>query len=68
MPLFAVLRLPKWRMGYTLGLIMAIVGAVVPAMTNAMLPVPLRMAHGVEMVEDGFVQGLMMAWLLWVKK
>lgn len=67
-PLLSVLRMPRWRLGLWMGLILAIVGAVVPQLVNASWPLPLRMGHGAEMVLDSFAQGLMMAWLLWVKK
>ena len=67
-PLLAVLRMPKWRLGLWMGLILAIVGAVVPQVANVAWPLPLRLGHGVEVVCDSFAQGLMMAWLLWVKK
>ena len=67
-PLLAVIRMPKWRMGLWMGLILAIVGAVVPQLVNVAWPLPLRLGHGVEMVLDSFAQGLMMAWLLWVEK
>lgn len=67
-PLLAVLRMPKWRLGLWMGLILAIVGAVMPQVINVAWPLPLRLGHGVEMVCDSFAQGLMMAWLLWVKK
>ncbi len=67
-PLLAVLRMPKWRLGLWMGLILAIVGAVVPQVINVAWPLPLRLGHGVEMMCDSFAQGLMMAWLLWVKK
>ena len=67
-PLLAVLRMPKWRLGLWMGLVLAVVGAVVPQVINVAWPLPLRLGHGVEMVCDSFAQGLMMAWLLWVKK
>lgn len=67
-PLLAVLRMTRWRIGLWVGLILAVVGAVVPQLVNASWPLPLRMGHAVEMVLDSFVQGLMMAWLLWVEK
>jgi len=67
-PLLAALQMPKWRLGLWMGLMLAIVAAVVPQVINVMWPLPLRLGHGVEMVCDGFAQGLMMAWLLWVKK
>jgi len=67
-PLLAVFRMPRWRLGLWMGLILAVIGAVVPQLVNASWPLPLRMGHGVEMVLDSFAQGLMMAWLLWVKK
>lgn len=67
-PLLAVLKMPKWRLGLWMGLILAVVAAVVPQVVNVGWPLPLRLGHGVEMVCDGFAQGFMMAWLLWVKK
>jgi len=67
-PILAVFRMPKWRLGLWMGLILAVVGAVVPQLINASWPLPLRIGHGVEMVLDSFTQGLMTAWLLWVKK
>jgi len=44
-----------------MGLILAVVGAVVPQLVNASWSLPLRMGHGAEMVLDSFAQGLMMA-------
>jgi len=67
-PLLAVIRMPKWRLGLWMGLILAVVGAAVPQLVNVAWPLPLRLGHGVEMVLDSFAQGLMMAWLLWVEK
>lgn len=67
-PLLAVLHMPRWRLGLWMGLILAIVGAVVPQLVNASWPLPLRVGHGVEVILDSSAQGLMMAWLLWVKK
>lgn len=67
-PLLAVLQMPKWRLGLWTGLILAVVAAVVPQVVNVGWPLSLRLGHGVEMVCDGFAQGFMMAWLLWVEK
>jgi len=67
-PLLAVIRMPKWRVGLWTSLILAIVGAAVPQLVNVAWPLPLRLGHGVEMVLDSFAQGFMMAWLLWVEK
>jgi hypothetical protein len=67
-PLLAVLRMSRWKLGLWMGLILAIVGAVVPQLVNASWPLPLRTGHGIEMVLDSFAQGLMMACILWVKK
>jgi hypothetical protein len=58
----------RWGIGLWVGLILAVVGAVVPQLVNASWPLPLRMGHGAEMVLDSFAQGLLMAWLLWVEK
>ncbi len=67
-PLLAVLRMSRWRLGLWMGLILAIVGAVVPQLVNASWPLPLRIGHGIEMVLDSFAQSLMVAWLLWINK
>jgi len=67
-PLLAMLRMPKWRLGLWMGLILAVVGGVVPMMIQTTWPLPLRLGHGVEIVCDSFAQGLMMAWLLWAEK
>ncbi len=67
-PLLSVLLMPKWRLGLWMGLILAFSGAVLPQVTNAAWPLPLRLGHGVEVVCDSIAQGIMMAWLLWVKK
>jgi hypothetical protein len=64
-PLFAVLRMPKWRLGLWMGSILAIVGGVLLMLLQWAWPLPLRLGHGVEIVCDGFAQGLMMTWLLW---
>lgn len=67
-PLLAVLRMPKWRLGLWMGSILAIVGGVLIMLLQWAWPLPLRLGHGVEIVCDGFAQGLMMAWLLWSEK
>ena len=41
-PLLAVLRMPRWRLGLWMGLILAIVGAVVPQLINASWPLRAR--------------------------
>lgn len=45
-PLLATIRMPRWRMGLWMGLILAIVGAVVPQLVNVAWPLPLRLGHG----------------------
>jgi len=67
-PILAVIRMPKWRLGLWMGLILAIVGGVLIMLLQWAWPLPLRLGHGVEIVCDSFAQGLTMAWLLWVKK
>lgn len=67
-PLFAVLRMPKWRLGLWMGSMLAILGGVLLILLQWAWPLPLRLGHGVEIVCDGFAQGLMMAWLLWSEK
>lgn len=67
-PLLAVVRMPKWRLGLRMGSILSIVGGVLIILLQWAWPLQLRLGHGVEMVCDGLVQGLMMTWLLWSEK
>ena len=66
-PLLAVLRMTKWRISLWMGLMLAIIGGIMPQMVNVAWPLPLRLGHGVEIICDSFAQGFMMTWLLWVK-
>lgn len=60
-PLLAALPVSKWKLGFWMSLILAVVGAVVPQLVNVAWTLALRVGHGAEMVLDSFAQGFMMA-------
>jgi hypothetical protein len=63
-PLIVVLRGGLWSRALWVGLTIAIVGSLVPMLMAPGWPLDLRMAHGLEVTADGFVQGLVLTWLL----
>lgn len=63
-PLIVVLRGGLWSRALWVGLTIAVVGSLVPMLMAPGWPLDLRMAHGLEVTADGFVQGFVLAWLL----
>jgi hypothetical protein len=64
LPLVAVLRTSRWRLAPWLWLTIAVLGSWVPMLQLTEWPATLRVAHGLEITGDAFVQGLTIAWLL----
>ena len=63
-PLIAVLRGSYWSRALWVGLTIAVLGSWVP-MIQAIHWIPaLRLAHGLEITADAFVQGIVLTWLL----
>jgi hypothetical protein len=63
-PLIAVLRGGYWSRALWVGLTIAVLGSWVP-MIQAVHWIPvLRLAHGLEITADAFVQGFVLTWLL----
>lgn len=67
-PMLALIKMPRWKLGLFLGTILAVIGAVVPQLVNVAWPAELRIGHGVEMMLDSIAQGFMTVWLLWVDR
>ncbi|MFN8497910.1 MAG: hypothetical protein U0641_08645 [Anaerolineae bacterium] len=65
-PLVALLRGPRWRTAFWLGLTVAALAGWAPMLGAFFLPMTLRVVHGAEITADSFVQGLMLAWVLGV--
>ncbi len=59
-----VLRGGVWSRALWVGLTIAVVGSWVPMLLAPGWPLVLRMAHGLEITADGFVQGFVLTWLL----
>jgi len=64
LPLVALLRGPRWRLALWLAAIIAALNAWEPLLTNTLWPLTMRVAHGLEITADAFVQGVTIAWLL----
>jgi hypothetical protein len=63
-PLIAVLRGSFWSRALWIGLTLAVLGSWVP-MIQAIQWIPaLRLAHGLEITADAFVQAFVLTWLL----
>ena len=41
-PLLAIMKLPRWRTGLEIGLILAVFGAIIPQITNSSWPLPFK--------------------------
>lgn len=65
-PLIALLRGPRWRTAFWIGLTIAALGGWAPMLSGSFLPMTLRLVHGAEITADSFVQGLMLTWVLGV--
>ncbi|MFN8471451.1 MAG: hypothetical protein U0822_04470 [Anaerolineae bacterium] len=65
-PLVALLRGPRWRAAFWVGLTIAALGGWAPMLGGFFLPTTLRLVHGAEITADSFVQGLTLVWLLGV--
>jgi hypothetical protein len=63
-PLIAVLRGSYWSRALWVGLIIAVLGSWVPMIQALHWTPVLRLAHGLEITADAFVQGLILTWLL----
>lgn len=63
-PLIAVLRGSVWSKAFWVGLTIAVLGSWVPMLRAIGWPLALRMAHGLEITADAFVQGIVLTWLL----
>ena len=63
-PLIAVLRGGIWSRTFWIGLTIAVLGSWVPMLQAPGWPLVLRMAHGLEITADAFVQGIVLTWLL----
>ncbi len=67
-PLIAVLRGGIWSRTFWIGLTIAVLGSWVPMLQAPGWPLVLRMAHGLEITADAFVQGVVLTWLLATKE
>ena len=67
-PLIAVLRGGVWSKAFWVGLTIAVLGSWVPMLQAPGWPLVLRMAHGLEITADAFVQGFVLTWLLATKQ
>jgi hypothetical protein len=63
-PLIAVLRGSYWSRALWVGLTIAVLGSWVPMIQALHLTPVLRLAHGLEITADAFVQGVILTWLL----
>jgi len=63
-PLIAVLRGGVWSRAFWIGLTIAVLGSWVPMLQASGWPLVLRIAHGLEITADAFVQGFDLTWLL----
>jgi hypothetical protein len=63
-PLIAILRGSYWSRALWVGLTIAVLGSWVPMLQAVHWTPVLRLAHGLEITADAFVQGLVLTWLL----
>ena len=63
-PLIAVLSGSYWSRALWVGLTIAVLGSWVPMLQALHLTPVLRLAHGLEITADAFVQGVVLTWLL----
>jgi uncharacterized membrane protein YqaE (UPF0057 family) len=63
-PLIAVLRCGLWSKSFWVGLTIAVLGSWVPMIQAVYWTPVLRIAHGLEITADAFVQGVILTWLL----
>ena len=63
-PLIAVLRGGYWSRAFWVGLTIAVLGSWVPMLQAPGWTPVLRLAHGLEITADAFVQGVVLTWLL----
>jgi hypothetical protein len=63
-PLIAVLHGGYWSKAFWVGLTIAVLGSWVPMLQAVHWPPVLRVAHGLEITADAFVQGVVLTWLL----
>lgn len=66
LPLIASLHLPKRKLAVRCGLLLFMIGGVVPLLAQSTaLPPVLLVASGVEIFFQNFLTGVVAAWLLW---
>jgi hypothetical protein len=63
-PLIAVIRGSFWSKALWVGLTIAVLGSWVPMIQAVHWTPVLRLAHGLEITADAFVQGFVLTWLL----
>ena len=63
-PLIAVLRGGYWSKALWVGLTISVLGSWVPMIQAVHWTPVLRLAHGLEITADAFVQGFVLTWLL----
>jgi hypothetical protein len=63
-PLIVVLPGGFWSRALCAGLTIAVLGSWAPMLQAPGWPVELRLAHGLEITADAFVQGFVLTWLL----
>jgi hypothetical protein len=63
-PLIAVLRGGYWSKALWVGLTISVLGSWVPMLQAVHWTLVLRLAHGLEITADAFVQGFVLTWLL----
>jgi hypothetical protein len=63
-PLIAVLRGGYWSRALWVGLTIAVLGSWAPMLQAVFWTPVLRLAHGLEITADAFVQGFVLTWLL----
>lgn len=64
LPIVAVLRTSRRWLALWLWLTIAVLGSWVPMLVMTTWPTALRVAHGLEITWDAFVQGVTIAWLI----
>jgi hypothetical protein len=62
--LIAVLRGGLWSKAFWVSLTIAVLGSWVPMLQAVTWPLVLRLAHGLEITADAFLQGFVLTWLL----
>ena len=63
-PIVYLWRESRLGLALMLGWTVAVLGGIVPLLTNTTFPPVLRVTHGIEITVDSFLFGLVLAWLL----